>query len=119
MFRGSFVSRRPTEIIEEAQWLAAEGVSELFLVSENTTSYGKDFKDMKVLENMLPEIAKIPGVGRIRLSYLQPAEMRPSLIQAMVWFQKLCHILIYLFNMQVQQFCAECVASAIPNLSYI
>jgi ribosomal protein S12 methylthiotransferase len=84
MFRGSFVSRRPTEIIEEAQWLAAEGVSELFLVSENTTSYGKDFKDMKVLENMLPEIAKIPGVERIRLSYLQPAEMRPSLIQAMV-----------------------------------
>ena len=84
MFRGSFVSRRPTEIIEEAQWLAKEGVSELFLVSENTTSYGKDFKDMKVLENMLPEIAKIPGIERIRLSYLQPAEMRPSLIQAMI-----------------------------------
>jgi ribosomal protein S12 methylthiotransferase len=84
MFRGSFVSRRPTEIIEEAHWLATQGVSELFLVSENTTSYGKDFKDMKVLENMLPEIANIPGVERIRLSYLQPAEMRPSLIQAMI-----------------------------------
>ena len=84
MFRGSFVSRRPTEIIEEAHWLAEQGVTELFLVSENTTSYGKDFKDLKVLENMLPEIAKIKGVERIRLSYLQPAEMRPSLIQAMV-----------------------------------
>ena len=84
MFRGSFVSRRPTEIIEEAHWLATQGVSELFLVSENTTSYGKDFKDMKVLENMLPEIASIPGIERIRLSYLQPAEMRPSLIQAMI-----------------------------------
>jgi len=83
MFRGSFVSRRPTEIIEEAQWLAEQGVSELFLVSENTTSYGKDFRDLKVLENMLPEIANISGVERIRLSYLQPAEMRPSLIQAM------------------------------------
>ena len=84
MFRGSFVSRRPTEIIEEAEWLATQGVSELFLVSENTTSYGKDFKDMKVLENMLPEIASISGIERIRLSYLQPAEMRPSLIQAMI-----------------------------------
>jgi len=84
MFRGSFVSRRPTEIIEEAEWLATQGVSELFLVSENTTSYGKDFKDMKVLENMLPEIANISGIERIRLSYLQPAEMRPSLIQAMI-----------------------------------
>ncbi len=82
MFRGSFVSRRPNEIIDEAKWLADQGVSELFLVSENTTSYGKDFRDMQVLENMLPEIAKIQGVERIRLSYLQPAEMRPSLIQA-------------------------------------
>ncbi|CAB4700108.1 MAG: 30S ribosomal protein S12 methylthiotransferase RimO [Actinobacteria bacterium] len=84
MFRGSFVSRRPVEIIEEAKWLADQGVSELFLVSENTTSYGKDFRDMQVLENMLPEISSIPGVERIRLSYLQPAEMRPSLIQAMI-----------------------------------
>jgi len=84
MFRGSFVSRRPTEIIDEAKWLAEQGVSELFLVSENTTSYGKDFRDLQVLENMLPEISNISGVQRIRLSYLQPAEMRPSLIQAMV-----------------------------------
>ena len=84
MFRGSFVSRRPTEIIEEAKWLADQGVSELFLVSENTTSYGKDFRDLQVLENMLPEISAISGVERIRLSYLQPAEMRPSLIQAMI-----------------------------------
>ncbi len=82
MFRGSFVSRRPNEIIDEAKWLAEQGVSELFLVSENTTSYGKDFRDLQVLENMLPELARIDGVERIRLSYLQPAEMRPSLIQA-------------------------------------
>ena len=88
MFRGSFVSRRPVEIIEEAKWLADQGVSELFLVSENTTSYGKDFRDMQVLENMLPDISSIPGVERIRLSYLQPAEMRPSLIQAMISIPK-------------------------------
>jgi len=88
MFRGSFVSRRPVEIVDEAQWLATQGVSELFLVSENTTSYGKDFGDMKVLENMLPELAGIEGIERIRLSYLQPAEMRPSLIQAMTSIEK-------------------------------
>ena len=88
MFRGSFVSRRPVEIIEEARWLAESGVSEIFLVSENTTSYGKDFQDLKVLENMLPELAAIDGIERIRLSYLQPAEMRPSLIQAMTSIPK-------------------------------
>ena len=87
-FRGSFISRRPTEIIDEAKWLAENGVSELYLVSENTTSYGKDFGDLKLMEKMLPDLAKIDGIERIRLSYLQPAEVRPSLLQAMVSVDK-------------------------------
>lgn len=87
-FRGSFISRKPTEIIEEGRWLAQNGVTELFLVSENTTSYGKDLGDLKLMEKILPEFAAIEGVERVRLSYLQPAEMRPSLIQAMIESEK-------------------------------
>ena len=87
-FRGSFISRKPTEIIEEGKWLAQNGVSELFLVSENTTSYGKDLGDLKLMEKILPEFGAIEGVERVRLSYLQPAEMRPSLIQAMIESEK-------------------------------
>ena len=83
-FRGSFISRRPHEIMDEARWLVANGVTELFLVSENTTSYGKDLGDLQLMEKILPEIAAIDGVERVRLSYLQPAEMRPTLIQAMI-----------------------------------
>ena len=88
LFRGAFVSRRPTEVMDEARWLAENGVSEIFLVSENTTSYGKDFGDLKVMESLLPELAKIDGIERIRLSYLQPAEIRPTLLQAMVSTEK-------------------------------
>jgi ribosomal protein S12 methylthiotransferase RimO len=87
-FRGSFISRKPTEIIEEGRWLAQNGVSELFLVSENTTSYGKDLGDLKLMEKILPEFAAIDSVERVRLSYLQPAEMRPSLLQAMIETEK-------------------------------
>ena len=87
-FRGSFISRRPTEIIDEAKWLADSGVSELYLVSENTTSYGKDFGDLKLMEKLLPDLSKIDGIKRIRLSYLQPAEVRPSLLQAIVSVDK-------------------------------
>jgi len=82
MFRGSFVSRRPSEVIDEARWLAAEGVRELFLVSENSTSYGKDLGDLRLLETLLPELAGIDGIERVRVSYLQPAETRPGLIEA-------------------------------------
>ncbi len=83
-FRGSFVSRPPEEILEEAKWLAENGVSELFLVSENTTSYGKDLGDLRLMEKTLKSFTEIPGVERVRLSYLQPAEVRPTLLQSMI-----------------------------------
>jgi ribosomal protein S12 methylthiotransferase len=57
-------------------------------VSENTTSYGKDLGDLRLMEKLLPDLAAIEGVERIRLSYLQPAEMRPTLIQAMIETEK-------------------------------
>lgn len=83
-FRGSFVSRLPNEVIEEAQWLSEQGVREINLVSENSTSYGKDFGDLRALESLLPRIAEaVPGV-RLRVAYLQPAEMRGSLVDAIV-----------------------------------
>ena len=81
-FRGSFVSRRPGDVLQEARWLATQGVRELFLVSENSTSYGKDLGDLRLLETLLPELAGIDGVDRVRVSYLQPAETRPGLIEA-------------------------------------
>ena len=87
-FRGAFVSRTQDEIISEAKWLADNGVSEIFLVSENTTSYGKDLGNIRAMEKMLPQLAEIDGISRIRLSYLQPAEMRPTLIDAMTSIPK-------------------------------
>ncbi|MFC7488101.1 30S ribosomal protein S12 methylthiotransferase RimO [Knoellia sp. CPCC 206453] len=84
MFRGSFVSRRPTDVLEEARWLATQGVRELFLVSENSTSYGKDLGDLALMDALLPELADIDGIERVRVSYLQPAEVRPGLLDAMV-----------------------------------
>ncbi len=82
-FRGSFISRRPSDVLNEAQWLAGQKVSEVVLVSENNTSYGKDLGDIRLLETLLSEIAAVEGVERVRVSYLQPAEMRPGLIDVM------------------------------------
>jgi ribosomal protein S12 methylthiotransferase len=83
MFRGAFLSRRPADIIAEGRWLAQQGVKELFLVSENSTSYGKDLGDLGLLEKLLPELTALEGIERVRVSYLQPAEIRPGLLRAM------------------------------------
>jgi ribosomal protein S12 methylthiotransferase len=82
-FRGAFVSRPVPDLLAEAGWLAAQGVRELLLVSENSTSYGKDLGNLRLLEEALPQLASIPGIDRVRVSYLQPAEVRPGLIEVM------------------------------------
>jgi ribosomal protein S12 methylthiotransferase len=81
-FRGSFVSRPPADILQEVAWLAAEGVREVVLVSENSTSYGKDLGDLRLLEQLLPRLGAETGIARVRVAYLQPAEVRPELVAA-------------------------------------
>ncbi len=81
-FRGSFVSRRPGDVLGEIAWLADQGVREVVLVSENSTSYGKDLGDLRALEALLPQIATMARVDRVRVAYLQPAEVRPDLLAA-------------------------------------
>ena len=56
-------------MLGEAQWLASQGVTELVLVSENSTSYGKDLGDLRSLEKLLPAAGRRrghrPGPGRL------------------------------------------------------
>jgi tRNA A37 methylthiotransferase MiaB len=69
-------------VLDEVAWLAGQGVSEVVLVAENSTSYGKDLGDLRLLERLLPQLAAIEGIARVRVAYLQPAELRPGLLEA-------------------------------------
>lgn len=89
-FRGRFSSRGVDELVAEAEWLAGRGARELVLVSENTTSWGKDLdgwngrpggRDLQPA--LLEALAAVDGVDRIRLMYLQPAELQWPLVEAM------------------------------------
>ena len=61
-----------------------EGVRELVLVSENSTSYGKDLGDMRLLEQLLPAARRGRRASlRVRVAYLQPAELRPGLVETL------------------------------------
>jgi len=82
-FRGAFLSRPVAGLLTEARWLAGQGVRELMLVSENSTSYGKDLGNLRLLEELLPALAATDGIAVVRVSYLQPAELRPGLIDVL------------------------------------
>jgi ribosomal protein S12 methylthiotransferase len=82
-FRGRFRSRPLDELLAEAAWLAEHGARELVLVSENTTSWGKDLPGGRELQPMLlRELAQVDGIERLRLLYLQPAELTWPLLEA-------------------------------------
>ena len=86
-FRGSYLSRPVADIIAEARWLVDQGVKEILLVSENTSSYGKDLPGVS-LETLLPQLSRVDGLEWIRVSYLQPAEIRPGMLEAMFGTEK-------------------------------
>lgn len=87
-FRGSYLSRPIDDLVAETQWLVEQGVKEVFLVSENTSSYGKDLDSTVNLVALLKQLSRVDGLEWIRLSYLQPAEIRPGFIQSMLAVDK-------------------------------
>ena len=104
-------------MLAEARWLAEQGVRELVLVSENSTSYGKDLGDLRLLETLLPELAAVDGHRRVRVSYLQPAEMRPGLMAAMTSTPGVAPYFDLSFQHPAPRCCAGCAASATPTAS--
>ena len=83
-FRGRYASRPLDEVLAEARWLADSGVREIVCVSENTTSWGKDLPGGRRLQaDLIRGFEQIDGLERVRLLYLQPAEIVPELLDAM------------------------------------
>ncbi len=67
----------------EARWLVDQGVREIMLVSENSSSYGKDLGDRTALARLLMQLSAVEGLDWIRVSYLQPAEITPGMLEAL------------------------------------
>jgi ribosomal protein S12 methylthiotransferase len=83
-FRGRFASRPLDELAAEAAWLVSQGVRELVCVSENTTSWGKDLPGGRRSQvDLIEAFDAVDGLERVRLMYLQPAEIIPELLDAM------------------------------------
>ena len=83
-FRGRYASRPLDELLAEARWLVEQGVRELVCVSENTTSWGKDFPGGRRNQvDLIRGFESIDGLERVRLLYLQPAEIIPELLDTM------------------------------------
>ena len=88
--RGPLRSRLPENAIAEAQRLVKEGYPEIVLTGIHTGYYGQDLGGDWSLARLVGELDKIPGLGRLRLSSIEPMEYTPELIESIVTSNKVC-----------------------------
>jgi ribosomal protein S12 methylthiotransferase len=88
--RGAFRSRRFESVVRETENLARQGVRELTLIGQDTTSYGEDLGLRDGLATLLRELGKISELVWVRSLYCYPNRLSEALIAAVAETPKVC-----------------------------
>lgn len=91
--RGKLRSRTIPSLVAEAERLAAEGVVELNLVSQDSTAYGRDLRDGSSLGPLLQALSEIDRIGWVRLHYAYPHGLPEGLLEQLAHNDKVCRYL--------------------------
>ena len=87
--RGKAVSRPIENIVAEAEKLTKKGVTEIILIAQDTTAYGKDLYGKPSLARLLKELTKIKDLGRIRIMYTYPSGITDELLDVIAQSDKI------------------------------
>jgi ribosomal protein S12 methylthiotransferase len=91
--RGPYRSRALNDLLQEAEWLASQGVIELNLVAQDTTAYGTDLDATYRLPDLLKGLAKIGKFAWIRALYGYPQKIDRTLLETMASHESICKYL--------------------------
>ncbi len=91
--QGPHRSKTIEQIVLEAEELAEQGVTELVLVAQDTTYYGKDLYGRFALVDLLKALATIPSIRWIRLLYAYPNNFTDEMIDYIAGEEKICNYL--------------------------
>ena len=91
--RGNYRSRRAGSIVSEAEQLAAQGVRELILISQDSTQYGLDLGLKDGLADLLRALAGVDGIEWIRIMYTYPNSLSDATLRVMAEEPKICKYL--------------------------
>jgi len=93
LIRGKHISKPIPELLDEAQWLAKEGVKELILIAQDSTFYGKDIYGERKLPELVGKLSAIDGINWIRIHYAYPSGFPLDLLKVMGENPKVCKYL--------------------------
>ncbi len=88
--RGKARSRKPDDILKEAQNLAARGIKEIIITGQDTTAYGRELKGQPRLSDLLNDMSKINSIKWIRLLYAHPAHITHEMLSTIAANKKIC-----------------------------
>lgn len=91
--RGAYRSKPMEQIVQEARLLTQNGVKEISLIAQDTTSYGIDLYKKPSLTNLLKKLLKIRGLGRLRIMYAYPNLVTQELADLMAGEEQIFHYL--------------------------
>lgn len=90
LVRGRHRSRLLSDIVEEVKRLRDSGFREMVLTGIQLGAYGSDQNPRLDLTSVLEALVLVPGIDRIRLSSIEPIDVKPELITAMKQLPKVC-----------------------------
>ncbi len=89
MMRGLQKSNTLEQNLIEAQNLANQGVRELLVIAQDTTTYGRDLIPKSSLHELMELMETVDGIEWIRLHYAHPAHLNKKMINKFSSLMKL------------------------------
>jgi ribosomal protein S12 methylthiotransferase len=93
LMRGKHQSREMQDIVDEAAFLASQGVKEIILISQELSFYGLDYYKERKLAELLERLVLVEGIEWIRLHYTYPGKFPLEVIDVMAKYDKICNYL--------------------------
>ncbi len=87
--RGPYRSVPMEDVIEEAIWLAENGVTEIIVIAQDTTRYGEDLYGNSKLPELLERLCDIDGLKWIRVLYCYPERITDELLEVIANQEKI------------------------------
>ncbi len=91
--RGPYRSKPMDQVVREARLMTQNGVKEISLIAQDTTSYGMDLYGELKLTELLKKLLKIRGLGRLRIMYAYPHRVTRELARLMAGEEKIFNYL--------------------------
>jgi len=113
LMRGEHVSRTMEDIVQEANYLAAQGVKEIILIAQELTYYGLDIYKKRALSDLLYQLNDVEGIAWIRLHYAYPSKFPLDIATAIRDLDKVCKYL----DIPLQHACDEILTSMRRQIS--